>query len=100
MSVNQFFKGLPLKSLSHGVITPIKLSAGQRMSMSSWCFAHNGPEEPFAKGLGQASAPIPHLPPKALCRLPGSWVIVFGTRTYQVKVEELAKEVAQESLRD
>ncbi|KAI6043832.1 hypothetical protein EDC04DRAFT_3087840 [Pisolithus marmoratus] len=58
------------------------------------------PEETFANSLGQASVPIPHLPPKALCRLPWSWVIVVGTRMYQVKVEELAKEGEQESLRD
>ncbi|KAG6333198.1 hypothetical protein ID866_5889 [Astraeus odoratus] len=66
-----------------------------------WALSHNGPEDAFADGRGHGTRPISHLSPstlrlrterQTLRRLPRTGAVVFGIRTYQVKVEQLVQE--------
>lgn len=67
----------------------------------SWSEFQNGPEDDFTHGRGHATRDIPYISPSTLRvrierqtvrRLSRTGAIVFGIRTYQFKVEELARE--------
>ncbi|KAF9235876.1 hypothetical protein BU15DRAFT_89432 [Melanogaster broomeanus] len=122
LSMNRFFKRLPLdkpvirNNYSIQVVKPLTVpdaSDEPRLDVEeetlsdidpeelSWSESLNGPEDDFAHGRGHGTRDIPHLSPstlrlrserQTLRRLPRSGAIVFGIRTYQFKVEELAQE--------
>ncbi|KIK80278.1 hypothetical protein PAXRUDRAFT_833621 [Paxillus rubicundulus Ve08.2h10] len=67
----------------------------------SWSESLNGPEDDFAHGRSYGTGYVPQVDPstlrlrserQSLRRLPRTGAIVFGIRTYQFKVAELAQE--------
>lgn len=67
----------------------------------SWSESLNGPEDDFVHGRGHGTRDVPFLSPstlrlrserQTLRRLSRTGAIVFAIRTYQFKVEELARE--------
>ena len=118
LSMNRFFQRLPLdkpvirNNYSIQVIPPrvpqAELMVGTEATLSdidpeelSWSESLNGPEDDFAHGRGHGTRDAPYTSPstlrlrserQTLRRLSRTGAIVFGIRTYQFKVEELARE--------
>ncbi|KAH7884044.1 hypothetical protein F5I97DRAFT_1813849 [Phlebopus sp. FC_14] len=121
LSMNRFFKRLPLdkpvirNNYSVQVVKPSndpKMdddSFGIEETLSdldpdelSWSVSLNGPEDDFAHGRGHGTREVSFLSPstlrlrserQTLRRLPRTGAVIFGIRTYQFKVEELAQEL-------
>ncbi|KIJ68855.1 hypothetical protein HYDPIDRAFT_125909 [Hydnomerulius pinastri MD-312] len=122
LSMNRFFKRLPLdkpvirNNYSIQVVKPSKAPEGDdepRLDIEedtisdidpeelSWSESLNGPEDDFAHGRGHGTREVPYLAPstlrlrserQTLRRLPRTGAVVFGIRTYQFNVEQLAQE--------
>ena len=115
--MNRFFQRLPLdkpvirNNYGIQVVPPrspeARSSAEEALSdidpeELSWSEYHNGPEDDFLnRKRGHGARDIPYISPstlrlrserQTLRRLPRTGAIVFGIRTYQFKVEELARE--------
>lgn len=114
--MNRFFQRLPLdkpvirNNYSIQVVPQrvLETTTGEEETLSdidpeelSWSESYNGPEDDFAHGQGHGTGDISHIHPstlrlrserQTLRRLPRTGAIVFGIRTYQFKVEELARE--------
>lgn len=67
----------------------------------SWSESLNGPEDDFVHGRRHGTSNVPYISPstlrlrserQTLRRLSRTGAIVFGIRTYQFKVEEIARE--------
>lgn len=116
LGMNRFFQRLPLdkpvirNNYSIQVVPPrvpeTVLGTEEKLSNIdpeefSWSESLNGPEDDYAHGRGHGTREVPFLSPstlrlrserQTLRRLPRTGAIVFGIRTYQFKVEELAQE--------
>ncbi|KAG6373174.1 hypothetical protein JVT61DRAFT_6792 [Boletus reticuloceps] len=116
VSMNRFFQRLPVdkpvirNNYSIQVVQPRVLQAisSTEETLSnvdpeelSWSESLNGLEADFTHGRGHGTKEVPHVSPatlrlrserQTLRRLPRTGAIVFGIRTYQFKVEELARE--------
>ncbi|KAG9310346.1 hypothetical protein JVU11DRAFT_9478 [Chiua virens] len=116
LSMNRFFQRLPLdkpvirNNYSIQVVPPNvpKPGSGTEETLLeidpeelSWCEYHNGSEDDFGNRRDHGSRDFPYISPstlrlrserQTLRRLPRTGAIVFGIRTYQFKVEELARE--------
>ena len=96
---NYSIQAVPPRAPQAGLGTEETLSAIDPEELS-WSESINGPEDDFAH-RGHDARHVPYVSPstlrlrserQTLRRLPRTGAIVFGIRTYQLKVEELAKE--------
>lgn len=116
LSMNRFFQRLPLdepvirNNYSIQIVPPRAPEAGLDAEETlsdidpeelSWSGTLNGPEDEFAHGRGNGARDSPYVSPstlqlrserQTLRRLSRTGAIVFGIRTYQFKVEELARK--------
>ena len=96
---NYFIQAVPPRAPQAGLGTEETLSVIDPEELS-WSESINGPEDDFTH-RGHDARHVPYVSPstlrlrserQTLRRLPRTGAIVFGIRTYQFKVEELAKE--------
>ncbi|KAH0838754.1 hypothetical protein J3R83DRAFT_7128 [Lanmaoa asiatica] len=114
LSMNRFFQRLPLdkpvirNNYSIQVVPPKVPGLGIEETLSnidpeelSWSESLNGPEDDFTHVRGHGTKDVLFVSPstlrlrserQTLRRLSRTGAIVFGIRTYQFKVEELARE--------